>query len=168
MDKQPGFTTGEKQRGFTAGEKQRGFTLGGRLKTQLTVFFVAVSVAMMGTTGVVTYRAVEKVLQAQSAAITNQFLTQSEYNIMAQIGMVDKATKLVMVSPELSEYLDRGWRQDYISVETANRVFTQCSQTMGTYSSIHSIYFYTENAHVLGVTPRSQIVTACSRSPPPA
>ena len=67
---------------------QKNFGL--RLKTQLVIFFMGLMTLMMSSVILITYKRTEVVLEEQSAALTQQYFDQSEYNLVTYAKEIDK------------------------------------------------------------------------------
>lgn len=139
----------------------RGLTqkiIGFRLKTQLILVFVALFATILTIVSVVAYKLMESVVERQSAQASLQQFQQTEYNLDSFADEVDRVSRLLAIDPQIHQYIVQGWTEDFESVQLVNKVFDYFSRFSSSYKYIESIYCFTENGVVLGLTPKSHYI----------
>ena len=139
-----------------SGRRTRPF--GRKLRNQLVLVFVVTISMAMGFVFITTYRQSQKLLTEQSASITGQFFEQNEYNLKTFMDEIDKAAKLLIVLPELQEYLGRGWSNDFDTIMMAREIFNYTASIMRNNENIVSVFYYGTDGVSLGITDRGNYV----------
>lgn len=132
---------------------------GGRLKTQLIIVFMVTITVVMSGMALIIYNRVEKVVEKQSADITQQYFRQNEYNISNFATEVNNIMRALIQKEEIVSYIRTGWQDDFDVVMTANTVFDEMTRIMGNYDYLESVFVYGDNGVVIGSNDKEHIVS---------
>ena len=136
-------------------------SFGPRLRNQLILVFVVTISCVLAFVFLTTYQQAKKLLQEQSANITSQYFAQNEYNIEAFMDDVDKDAKLLTLTWDIQDYINRGgWENDFTSIMAARAVFDDIASIMSNNEAILSVFYFGSDGTALGVTERGNYVKA--------
>ena len=83
-------------------------SFGGRLKTQLVITFMVIIIVVLGGMSLFIYKRVEKVVEKQSADITQQYFRQNEYNISSFAAEMNNILLSLTQKKEIASYIRTG------------------------------------------------------------
>lgn len=133
-------------------------SFGGRLKTQLVITFMVIIIVVLGGMSLFIYKRVEKVVEKQSADITQQYFRQNEYNISSFAAEMNNILLSLTQKKEIASYIRTGWQEDFDVVMNANDIFDEFTRIMGNYDYLESIFVYGDNGVVIGCNDKEHIV----------
>ena len=123
---------------------QKNFGL--RLKTQLVIFFMGLMTLMMSSVILITYKRTEVVLEEQSAALTQQYFDQSEYNLVTYAKEIDKMLLSLSQINGVTEYLENGWENSSDVILELSEILDSARKITSSYEEVESVFFYDAHA----------------------
>ena len=123
-----------------------------RLKTQLVIFFMGLMTLMMVAVIVITYRKTEAVLEEQSAALTQQYFEQNEYNLVTYAKEIDKILLSLSQISGVTEYLENGWEDSSDVILNLSEMLESSRKITGNYEEIQSVFFFGESGVAFSMT----------------
>lgn len=130
---------------------QKNFGL--RLKTQLVIFFMGLMTLMMSSVILITYKRTEVVLEEQSAALTQQYFDQSEYNLVTYAKEIDKMVLSLSQINGVTEYLENGWENSSDVILELSEILDSARKITSSYEEVESVFFFGEKGVVFSMTP---------------
>lgn len=140
-------------------------TFGARLRNQLILIFVVTISFVLAFVFITTYQQAKNLLKEQSASITSQYFTQNKYNIQTFMGEIDKDAKLLIMDSDVSDYIDRGWENEFSAIMTTRSVFDKTASMMSNNDAIVSVFYFGSDGEALGITDRGNYVHPKSDDP---
>ena len=119
---------------------QKNFGL--RLKTQLVIFFMGLMTLMMSSVILITYKRTEVVLEEQSAALTQQYFDQSEYNLVTYAKEIDKMLLSLSQINGVTEYLENGWENSSDVILELSEILDSARKITSSYEEVESVFFF--------------------------
>lgn len=136
---------------------------GVRLKTQLFIAFVTVLTLLMMCVVVTTYQKTEKVIEDQTAELTQQYLEQSRYNMSTYAEKINKVLFSLSEINGIARYFKTGWENSTESILNTVDIFNSIRNIINQYEEIDSVFFYGNDGVVLGVSSTENLIY-CSDS----
>ena len=132
--------------------------IGTRLITQLTALFMLIFAVLILMTSFITYDQVRKVMERQSADLTQRNMRQTEQSFLSYADELNRELLLLTGISEVEGYLDRGWADDVDVILRARSIFEEVSRLMRYFPEIESVFYYAENGTVIGQTATENLV----------
>ncbi|HOJ09523.1 MAG TPA: histidine kinase [Clostridiales bacterium] len=125
-----------------------------KLKIQLTISFIVTSFFVLLLSSIFTYIGVLNILKNRSDQFTEKQFRQFDYNIQVFANEVDKISKLLLLDEKLQNFLEQEYEYDnsYTNILVCNDLYSKLFSIIQNYSYIDSIFIFTEDGRILGVT----------------
>lgn len=136
---------------------------GVRLKTQLFIAFITVLSLLMMCVVIITYQKTERVIEDQTADLTQQYLEQSQYNMSTYAEKINKVLFTLSEISGIPNYFQTGWENSTESILNTSDIFDSVRNIINQYEEIDSVFFYGKDGIVLGVSSTENLIH-CSDS----
>lgn len=113
---------------------------GVRLKTQLFIAFITVLSLLMMCVVIITYQKTERVIEDQTADLTQQYLEQSQYNMSTYAEKINKVLFTLSEISGIPNYFQTGWENSTESILNTSDIFDSVRNIINQYEEIDSVF----------------------------
>lgn len=124
----------------------------GSLRLQLRISFILISLIALTMSAILTYFGVLGILERKTNESSMQYFLQAGDAIHEFRQEIDKMTKQLLIDPKIQQFLDNNLTDVPAQIQLHRDVIQELDVYLGNYEYVDSIYVYTEEGRIIGVS----------------